>query len=151
MGENGNGQRKGGLLALLNREEAGKEKLFDVPMLTPEGDYSGITLYFKQPDARTEKRYRELLNKNVGKNKSSSDEATAYVFKHKFDNAVFEEPSGTVEDELKALGCPQSQIDLYNTNPIQAFLTIPDLWLLMWTATNKYLNETTPEAGDSKK
>lgn len=146
---NGNGSANGnghaGIAALFSKDE------IDVPLNVGRmNDYSGITFYFGPMDARTDSRYSQILQRNVGKNKSTQDEAIQYVFRHKLTRVVFEAPAKDAESELRSYGYDDRQIALFNSNPAQFFLSLPDWWRHIRPVTYKYLNEVSPEAGDSK-
>lgn len=134
----------GGLRALLPTNE------IRVPLLTPGGDYSGISFFYAPMDARTDQQYTHILQRGASRAKSTNDEALQYVFKHKFTRVVFEKPAGNADYELESFGCSTEEIELFKTDPKRFFLQVAEMWRLVRASTYKYLNEVSPEAGDSK-
>lgn len=144
--QNENTPAVGGLRALLPSSE------IRIPLLTPAPDslYSGIAFYYAPMDARTDQQYTQRLQRGVSRGKSTNDEALLYVFEHKFTRVVFEKPSLDAEYELEAFGCSKEEIELFKKNPNRFFREVPEMWRLVRACTYKYLNEVSPEAGDSK-
>jgi hypothetical protein len=139
-----NGRKTGGLAGLLSKDRIG------IPINGSDG-YSGLTFYFEPMDPRTDRQYTHILQRGGYKAKNTSDEAVKYVFNHKFSEAIFEEPGQGAEEDLRELEYTEEQIQLFRQDPKRFFLTMPEMWHIVRTATNGYLNEVFPEVGESKR